>query len=498
MMLLKYIKIALCMFWLGVCLHACVEDTGNYDYIDKDVIMPVKIGGLKDTVVNPNTLLEIKPEVEGIENEDDYKYFWYVQSETSGLRDTLAETRNLACEIQLLIGKYDLYYEVRSIQHEIYVREKVKLTVASNLGTGWYVLKDENNQTDFDFISDQEGGKRWDNVIKSTGQEPLVGMALKMNYSPSYTNEVTLPDGTVELQYNKRAFLIASGVDLRMFNADNMELFKDFAHLFYEAPASCHPQNLYASKDMYLINAGKMHTIAGNYVNSGKFGYATPGMYELHDDMLVSPYGITVFDKVSRTFYNTTVRGNSMNEFPEAQNGEMSSTNMDAELIRLLPWDENSGKGYALMRSKTKQEYYIMTLTTGRNVVYPFTNIVTVPVSANYEVFDAKVMVACAAECIYFSNDNVLKVYKNVTSVERETALKVFPEGETIVGISRLRIFDLETMSFFNKLEVLTNSTSGWKLYSFDTVGDTPEINPEPVLVHSGTGQARYMMYRAY
>lgn len=487
--------LGICMVFLG--LSSCVDDLGNYDYIDKDVIMPVKIGNLRDTVVKPNELLKITPDLGEIADESVYEYYWYVRN--TDVSDTLARTKDLAYEVHLSIGEYDLYYEVKDPERGIYARQKVLLTVSSQLGTGWYVMKTDNGMTDFDFIPDSKSGERWNNVILSSGYERLPGEPIGIYYTTRYTNEMTLPDGTVELQYNQNGFLVGTTEDLRMFNANTMELFKDYNGLFYEAPANCRPQNLYASMDFYLLNDGKIHTIAGNYMNSGKFGYYIPGLYELDGNILISPYGLLVFDKQTSSFLFTTSRASSLSNFPDSENGLLSPNNMEnMELMQVLPWDANTGVGYALMKNDGEQKYYIIKIQLGRTLVYPFATITTVPYHSGYEVFDAEVRAASEAQCIYFAQDNLLKVYKNIASEERESVLKEFPAGERISYISPLKVFDIPSLSFFYYVEVLTNASGKYKLYRFEAKGSTPEINPEPLLVHEGEGTGKYIMYRAY
>lgn len=52
-----------------------------------------------------------------------------------------------------MIRTYNLVYELRDPKLDIYVRKQVLMTVQSDVSTGWYVMKEENGETDIDYIS---------------------------------------------------------------------------------------------------------------------------------------------------------------------------------------------------------------------------------------------------------------------------------------------------------------------------------------------------------
>lgn len=132
--------------------------------------------------------------------------------------------------------------------------------------------------------------------------------------SSRYTPVIQNPDGTTTRLNNKRAFHVFSDQDIKIFNADNMALFYNYEDYFYEVPEVCKPENcgMY-STDFYAINAGKVYSIYGMSTNSGMLGYAKPGLYEVHPDMVMGTYGVMLFDTKTSTFYNTSSSGSSMN-----------------------------------------------------------------------------------------------------------------------------------------------------------------------------------------
>ncbi|WP_292265421.1 PKD-like family lipoprotein [Butyricimonas sp.] len=490
--------------WILVSgLHSCVDDRGNYDYTDVDELIPITISGLEDTTVMMRSVLHIVPELGNIKDEARYSYLWYtIPKNVFGYiprRDTLSREKELNVEITYESGNYHLIYEIRDTLLDVYTNKDVTMVVQSNIGKGWYVLKDVNEKTDFDYVNLK--GEKTENLIAEAGEEALLGKAVKIVFQGElYTPVIENPDGTSTQLDNKKAFFVLSEQDMKIFNADNMNLFKTFEECFYEAPGVRRLQNcVYNSWNDYLINDGKIYSICGQSMNSGMFGFARPGMYDLHSDMITTYYGTLLFDKNNRTFYDAAANGVTLNKLAEDIGGGISPSTMPVDLIRMLPRDEtNPGLGYAVMENKDKGEYYVFDISYDMTN-YPFVGIDTIPVSC--EMPRAEIMTANrVASCIYYvknePGEDVLKVYKSIAGDNRESELKKFP-GEKIVYIENVVTpYGTAPADVFNNLVVLTNSSSGWKLYRFNIIGQTPEIETEPVVVYSGQGNARYVMFR--
>lgn len=311
-MKLKNILIGLGLLMLFQGTQSCIDDRGNYSYISKEELLPVTISGFEDTTVVIRSTLNITPVLENMDDEARYIHLWYAApSVTAGFapqRDTLSLEKDLSFEVTYESGTYNLVYEVRDPKLDIYVRKQVLMTVQSDVSTGWYVMKEENGETDIDYISMDE--EKIENLITTFGQKRLKGKPVKMVYQSSrYTPVIQNPDGTTTQLVNKKAFHVFSDQDIKIFNADNMDLFYNYEDYFYEVPEVCKPQNCgMISSDFYAINAGKVYSIYGMSSNSGMLGYAKPGMYEVHSDMVMSYYGVMLFDKTTSTFHRTTTR----------------------------------------------------------------------------------------------------------------------------------------------------------------------------------------------
>ena len=143
-----------CILLLG----ACIDDKGNYTYQDKDEVLPIQISGLENAITIPQgNVLKLSPVVEN-DDPSRYTYSWFVmESQTAGSlpkRVDIADTKNLEYTVSLSPATWLLNFEVFDEKRDIFRRKEIKLTVsASPVDLGWYVLKDENGETDFDYIN---------------------------------------------------------------------------------------------------------------------------------------------------------------------------------------------------------------------------------------------------------------------------------------------------------------------------------------------------------
>lgn len=478
-------------------LQACINDQGNYDYLTKNEILPVEIGNLKDTTVKILSVLDIKPELTGLTDTSKYTFLWYTIPAVAGgnipQRDTLAQTLNLKVSLTYEPGSYNLFFEIRDKQTDVYVNTQAQLNIVSIFAHGWYVLKDENNRTDFYFI-DADGVVSPD-ILQTLGRTPLMGKGVKLVYQPrSYSHQIEGDDGKITTLRNKKALYVVSDQDLNVLNADDMACFKTFGEVFYESPAVCKPQNFYFGlMDSFLINAGRISAIWGAGPNIGKFAYEKTGDYELSGELLGRSQGVMIWDKKSRTFFYTTAMGTTLNHFKQV-GGKVSPERMNADLLCLLPRSvAGSSTGYALMKNPGKEEFYLVDIKFETTDQYPFVDFDTIP--GNCALPKAEVRAAHqVASCIYFAKGSELWVYKDVRLPNRETKLESFP-GETIRFISHIRSTNRQDV--FNQLIVVTDKDGGWKLYRYDLIGETPEIEkPVSIEPYCGRGTVRDVIFR--
>lgn len=478
------IGLLLLTLWLG----GCIDDKGNYDYLEPEDVMPVKINGLEEDYYF--TLWEkrvLQPEVTGITQEEDYQYLWYLTSKSSGSVkfDTISHDKNLDWQVTCNSGDYLLVFEVKDKHSGVFANKEMSLKVASSLAHGWYVMKDENGKTDVDLVL-PDGRVEKDLLINRLGTK-LDGTAVGMCYiSYNYYHEIQNPNGTVT-QLRTKALIMLSSKDMKIVNADNFSLFKNWEDAFYEVPEVKQPQ--WCNNSIFLLNGGKLHSIYTASQNVGKFGMAWSGDYDFYPAAFA---GNQFFDLNSRSFF---AAGSSFNTAPVAV-AEPSSSSPVSISANKMNMDIVAGASrYALLKSIAPDgKYYLAGISSSGNGTYPFTSWNEVP--AGSKLLESAVLGSHnTVSCVYFGRDNELCGHTVADVAEREYKLHTFPVGEKVSYIQH--VVSRNDLDKFSRLVVLTNSTSGWKMYLFDFDGDTSEILPEPVREPaSGEGTARYVMFR--
>jgi hypothetical protein len=495
---------------LGLIINSsCVDDKGNYDYADVKTTLPVTISGIADTIrVQKGGTLSINPVVENTDG-NNYVYSWHAtNAETAGAlpkKFELSDSKNLDLAVVTFDpGPYLLNFMVRDADKDIYLRKQVYLIVsATDVTAGWYVLKDINNETDFDYINNQD--ELYADVllnIASPLNSRLKGTAVYISYQNTrYYHQVKNEDGTITTLANQTALHVLSSVDIKTFNAKTLEVFKNLEDIFYEPQQDVHPKKICMALfyDSFLLNNDKVYSIYGMSANVGKFGAPKTGFYSLHSDWIPSYLSVVVFDLDSRTFYYVDGYGANLLTFQDNGPNEsnmpgFSLTNMDATVVSLLSGIISApATGFAIMKNINIDEYYLANFSLSTSLgPFPLTSFDTIPSGNKMPTAPVKAAPR-TGNFVYFADGNKLSVYKNASGLtEKEVVLKEFPTGETISSIS-----NVYQANKFNYLAVLTNSASGWKLYLLNVIGaGNPELEPTPAKIFQGTGTARYFMYR--
>ena len=475
---------------------ACVDDPGNYTYRAPETVVPIEISGLQDTTFTINETVSLVPEIKGLENEDDYWFTWYTYRTGQGIpeRDTIGRERNLSFLMKYPAGEErTLVYEIKDKQSGVFVNEKINITGISQYGQGWLVLKDENNQTDIDYVSPD--GIVQENILEKNAHYKLKGTGIKIvNQTRSYTHQITYPDGTTEMLENIPVWHVLSSEDMVTLNPSDLSVYKHFEDEFYEVPAEIAPQALYENwGDLLLINAGQLHGLYGMSDNVGKFGYAQLDYENLYPAMLPDWYGALVFSSDTRSFVYGTTTSSALSPCSDpAQESpiQVKATNMDADMVAFLERGEGNALGWALMKSVAEPDTYYLADMSVNSTDYPFADFDVIP--STRELVYADVYAANHLNSIWYAKGNKLSYYTketdDATSFVRDD-IYPFPAGETITWIQQY-----ET----KYLLVITNADAGWKLYCFELEQDglSPNIKPgtQPK-VWSGNGTARYALW---
>lgn len=491
------------LFLLAATMGACIDDQGNYDYRAESEIMPAVISGLEsEYTFQLGSTHELTANVEGVEGVENLRYMWYVYGELKKKRDTLGYGKKLNFKVDWESGNYFLWFEVRDTVRDVCVDYKMGVTVESFLSTAWLVLESTGGMTDVDVVT--ADGSLKENLLSSGGQARLKGKPVKMAYTYKHEQEEEKGDGKVEV-VTKKAFYLLSEKEIKVYNAENMELLKTAEDCFYEVPAGIAPMDCNMDSDAQLINDGKYYYLSGNSANVGKFGYAKLGPdgttdYDLYGGILPASQAAMVWDKRSCSFLYIYAYNAQLGYFNEQVDGKEdfgSVTNMGAELKYLLyrsqVYDINVyayiTMGYGIMEKQG--EYYIADIAFNNKSDYPLKGWYKFP--ADCKIIHSEVLGAHQTTAsIFFASDDELWIHdvRNVADVSlRERKLFTFT-GEKIACIRHIKI----ARGDFDCLTVLTNTGGNWKLYTFPFIGGGNEFDTtvpaEDVLIGKGEGEA--------
>ncbi len=482
---------------LVVALAGCYADEGNYDYLDASQVMPVEIAGLDSKItVIANSPFDVKPK---LTNDDAtrYTYSWYVIANAwPYAKETLSSERDLTVNCNLMVGQYTLYYIVKDESLDVYRSVNVPLTVtATDITSGWYILKGINNATDVDYVS-LDGEKRENLLSEVLGLESLWGKPIGLAYAPEcYAHEQENEDGTVTKLNGQSVFHIASDKDLISLNASDLSVFKTLNQQFFELPSTVNFQSLgtdmvyppYGCKQI-LVNNGNLHIVGSG---SGRFGYQLTGDYQIHPDVLYGYFGSCFYDQKSYQWYSTDYDSGEIMETLWGEIPDFATSQM--EMICLMPRVEKDlmCSAYGLYRSRVDGQYTLVdigTLPWGAVLFYPDPDFYDL--ESTDQLTQATVMAApTSASVVYFAVNNKLMMHKVASGAEQE--LKVFGASEKITFIKNFSV-----PGSFDDLIVATSSSSGYKIYRFPLVGSAGEVNTSSSAVMSGEGEVSTILYR--
>ncbi|HJF69870.1 MAG TPA: hypothetical protein K8V05_03850 [Butyricimonas virosa] len=480
----------------------CIDDKGNYDYVPVDELFPVAISGLKDEVdVLVGEELKLTATVQGDEQLENLRYAWFLNAGT-GMRDTLGYGKELNYKVELESATYTLLFEVKDTVKEVFVRHEMKLAVQTVYSKGWLVMESDGTGSDVDFVS--VDGEVRENQFTATGSGRMPGEPRQIFYWKNHNHEVDYGDSVVVEK--KEAFLFLSEHDMRVCNANNMEVLKRGVECFYEAPEVLEPRCVVGKggSAVHLNNAGMSYYLPDNGANIGKFGYPPMGPdgtynYDMHRDMFYGSQYTVAWDQESHSFVYADFNNTPLSYF-NASTGEDYGpvSNMDKELVRLLY------RYYVYNKTTYQYTYYsyavmkdpdgkiVIADVSSSKLVYPLAGYYDVPEGG--KLGEAEVMaVHESSPKVFFSAGNELWEHNVNFATDlsvRERIVYTFPGEEKIAFMQHVD----------DDLVVLTNSAAGWNLYAFPFIGGGSEfdgsVSPEKVLIARGEGQGRYVLKR--
>jgi hypothetical protein len=495
-----------CALALGYALNACVDDKGNYIYSSEEEIMSIQISNIE---TNYNLLagqsFVLAPVVEGIDNEDDYEYLWYmygIGTSRSGWKDTIGREKMLDYLVNVASGTYQITYKVKDKTTELCAYFSTDVTVTTSFSQGWFVTKDQDNVTDIDMITPE--GQLTPNLIRTINGSGVPGKAIKSTYAQHGYNYVQQnPDGTVTLfQYQKVIFVVTES-DLHVLSGESFKHYATFDESFYELPAVKRPRDVVVGvMCATLLNDGKLHEMPLIYANAARFGNP------LHGSTSIAPYfvrhtanGYLVFDQDSRSFKVSVFWQPSLQAIADTETSLISCNNMEYDLIFM---QERSAyymlteQGLALFKHRTTGKYYgALFNSRWMNFSNPIVSFVEVPDESQGVTRATLWAVNNINDVLYYSDGgNTVGMY-NISNGIEKPAILVYDEDESVASIEHVSYYaHITDAPSPNCLAVLTNKAGNWNLYLYHFEGYTADVENVPNETYTGEGNARDVFYR--
>lgn len=492
----RFLKnILACVILISV-ISACYNDSGNYDYLSDDQVMPVKIDSIKPITVKANEKLLITPKLSN-DDASRYSYMWFVIS-SANKRDTLSTERELSIDCKLPVDTYNLYFMIKDASKDLYKYMQTTLNVtATDITTGWYIMKTENDKTDLDYFS-LSGVSRPNILTKSLNLSPLDGKPVSMLYIPdSYRHSlVNESDGKTTLLKSQSVYQILTNKSMLTLNAKDLNVFKTLKDEFYEMPSTINFQNLQydGRNNQLLMNDGHLHNLLAD-AGIGKFGFQISGGYNFFPLALCGFFDSFFYDQNSKMLYISSYGGPleaCMTYYGKSKTVFSDSTFVMKNFIPRVTMGSSSNSAYAVVRGGVKNQYYLSSFGFWNNYIYPSPTFKALP--ATSELLTSPMLVSPrSASVIYYAKNNELKMYK--VALNEYVSLKTFGAGETVGFIKNINGTN-EDKTAFNDLVVITNSSTGYKVYRFPLVGSAGDINTNSSAVMTGTGESNFIMYR--
>jgi len=484
---MKYLKsiYSLCIATAFI-LQSCYKD----DSVAATNVLPeIEVSGIQNnyTVITKVDSLNIKPVLENITHEADYSFMWLLYDKTFTVNagtvakpDTLASTKDLSILVNKKAADYILVFNIIHTKTGVTQMNRYNLVVNTLNMNGWYILKDHNNQTDYDFFHPDGKIENW---MQYHGYTSLTGKAVK---------SIFIPDMRTSLNSVDRfgALAVLSDQDIAMFRLENGQRLYTYDNLFFTKPSVKKPQNITTTPagTVGLINDSKFYVLN----KGGLFANTPPNDYVLSDKIGVTSYEL-VFDTKSKSLLY--VSGGSLTRFI-ANGSAMMNTASDLMWIEGAPELRNTGA--MIFKNPTTGTGRLIRIDASvGNFFIPGSKLVTLEaeIPAENPVLQAEQLGGnYDSDLLYYSKGNQVFIFDFASL---SSSLQVsFPEGEKVTRIQHIK-YPVPVRGVVNKLNYIAIATfkdGKYKvyLYSLNSIGG---LIPKSAPDFEGTGRVSTINY---
>lgn len=318
-------KIFLALLFPALLAAGCFDDKGNYDYGDEEVIT---IEGIEDvyTVETRRQVLEINPVVNS-NKPAEWEYGWgYMDNFTDYI--PVSSTKDLSHVFDLDPRQVTMLFRAKNTKTGVEKIIPFGLTLVTPYSRGWYVLKDNGTDSDFNFYPSadgclpDDGDAPWENVLAQINGKSMPGVADKFMYTSYFKLD----------NIATRVFMVTTKDDFGVFLGSTLERVRDRDNMAFEPMPVVKPgMNYIQDAAAYLVNEGKLYTISLSSANTGRFGLpkqldVTDPDYFLSGWFAQDPNVSMGFDEVSSSFIGMSYSGN-IQYCTDGANSEVGSRN---------------------------------------------------------------------------------------------------------------------------------------------------------------------------
>lgn len=204
--------------FLALGVVACFDDDSS---LGTHPVGEIEIGKMKDTsmVSHVGNVLRILPEVKAGYSEEEMSYAWYLDNgkNDNGYRaNKIADTKELALEVDLPSGEYTIILEAKAINS--YTQTSTfKLRAFSGYAQGFYILKETaGGGTEVDLFAQNQ---LMPDIMTSELGAPLQGKPITMSvvYGNGYIDDETLEMSEANMLH------VFTEQDYRAFRTEDMK-----------------------------------------------------------------------------------------------------------------------------------------------------------------------------------------------------------------------------------------------------------------------------------
>jgi hypothetical protein len=442
----------------------------------------------------------------------DFEYIWAVYETNSQgyipTFDTISREKDLNFPITLPARGYRLVSIVTNKKTGLSKYTSAVLNVNTEYTRGWYVLKDDGDNSDLDqfltpdnIVPDNVNA----NVFSELNGFKIEGTGTLLTYASDYKTTVASASPT-----NTKTLFVGTTKNVSAIFINTLKQIRDRKDIFFggEAEGGKDMVVFGASQSINLINNSHIYGIYTMTANSGIFG-----TYAMRDDYntaySLSPYYFSdtrmnsyLFDNTSSSFVSAGPGATVLTNITDIAETKMPAQNNNKKALYLgyqrYEYDpvnyKNLNKGWGLFEDKDDPNLKILTYLEPDGFKMQITcdtlELSDKLFNSSLHTLLVSTAQVSAENMMYFVHDNKDVYSRNLSNGNEQLQFSV-PVGEEVTFI-RHRSYT-ESGYAFNYVMIGTKVGSHYKIRMFEkTAGN---LRAEPKFVLEGEGAPRDIMY---